>query len=331
MKYYHLIFIFLGLVSLSFQLQCANYATGFGKCTCLNGYFSSDPQSIPCQQCPTGTTTQLGNNQYGDVSVCNRCTDNYYQTAQATQGQPATCIACPTGTKFINEGRLRFLSFTAQNESICSECQVGYYLKQSSQLGKAATCAQCPSNSAFVSGSLNGQSEASCNGCMLGYYVAKIAKNGQPATCSPCPNQAFADYATYLQTIDDCNKCFTGYYSTAPSKSQANCKQCPENTTTPTNIPIDSNGISQCMVCKINSYMTQPADIQKPATCQSCPAGSGNYVMNTQVGDVSFCNICIEGYYMTQLAVKGNQPTAASCSQCPPNSTIILTFLIFLD
>ncbi|KAL4486924.1 hypothetical protein ABPG73_008783 [Tetrahymena malaccensis] len=328
MKYYKKIIIFFGLVSLSLQNGCAEYATWTTKCTCFDGYYSPDPSNIPCQQCPPGTTTYLGNNQYGDVSMCAKCQGGYYQTAQAIQGSPASCIACPTGTTFIIEGRRRFLSFTAQTEDVCDTCKIGYYKKQNSSYQKAAICIQCPSNSAFLSGPVNGQTATDCNGCIQGYYVSQTANSNSPATCSPCPNQALASYATYLQTIDSCNQCFAGYYSTTPSNTQANCKQCPANTTTQKN---GVNDITKCNVCKFNSYMTQQATQSNSAICQSCPTGSGNYVINAQLGDASNCNICLEGYYMTQLAVKGAQPTAAACSQCPPNSTSFVSLSLQLN
>ncbi|EAR81762.1 GCC2 and GCC3 family protein (macronuclear) [Tetrahymena thermophila SB210] len=316
--------IVYGLVALSDQ-QCADYANYQNTlCQCVKGYYSTDPSTIVCQQCPGNTTTSVNQQNISDCNVCSGRLYYVQTPAQATQS--AVCAKCPSGSQLFSPPSLQ--PGESQDQSACNACLDGYYLAQvpsgSGASATAAQCIQCPNYSSTGTVGIDIQKVTDCKFCIQGAYLAAKAVDGS-AICQPCLEGVTAQKSSDIQNASNCITCQAGYYlDIYDNMLGAKCKLCPTGTFS----SLNRSGIINCVACQKNYYKTQYAQVNIAATCLLCPTGSGNYFSSSQTLDISSCNICLSGFYMTQASKKGLSPAPAQCQQCPDNSTSNLTALI---
>ncbi|EAR83647.2 GCC2 and GCC3 family protein (macronuclear) [Tetrahymena thermophila SB210] len=152
--------------------------------------------------------------------------------------------------------------------------------------------------------------------CLGGFYSSS-------ANCEICPNNGFTTNIAY--SISDCKGCSSTLYymsQAATSSTGSVCLQCPNNSQVQSNTPSNPQDISDCMQCQPGYYLQTPAvppqngNPGQAAVCIQCP----NNTKGINASSVSECNLCNQGFYVSQRATD-SQP--AICSPCPNNSSNI--------
>ncbi|KAL4506267.1 hypothetical protein ABPG73_017001, partial [Tetrahymena malaccensis] len=142
--------------------------------------------------------------------------------------------------------------------------------------------------------------------------------------CQICPSNSFANSNAISQS--QCSTCISNLFylsQLATASSSAICIKCPNNTQTGTSYPTNIQDESECSLCQPGFYMQQASippsnGVQgKSAVCVQCPNNSSSLNFQSKVG-VQFCNICQQGYYISQPATD-TQP--AVCLPCSSNTT----------
>ncbi|EAR96760.2 GCC2 and GCC3 family protein (macronuclear) [Tetrahymena thermophila SB210] len=342
--------LILALIQLSYQYchysQTPNRYDG-DSCYCYPGFYTNNQN---CFQCPNFSVT--GNGVGKQVSDCSICSIGpYYLTQVASSGQSAICSICPNNSFYVSKQ-----AQSVQDESVCESCKPGYYKikdaispsSDNGNKGKAAQCQKCPNNTSSspsapgpMPNQPNPPSSTNCGTCAEGFYATSQVSSNQNANCQICPNNSstmagpgtgvpmggrmralidngpMGSKPTY--TSKDCNQCLKGFYNAADFNKPVDCQKCPGNTTT---LKTTQGGIMQC-TCSLSQYITALPTLNTPATCVSCPTGSGRLFNVNIVGDESSCDVCLEGYYLItpyQDPVGNNPGVGAQCQICPKNS-----------
>jgi cysteine-rich repeat protein len=304
------------------------FDTNFGLCGCIANY-GYDADTGYCKTCPVGFSKV---NDGAHACTCdggNHIFDSVLNTCGCIAGfeydkDTGVCEACPAGFSKVDSG-----------QQSCTACATGFYTSQSG----SSSCQSCEETTEY-------ESSISCK-CLPGH----VSILEEPLKCEKCDNTSIAVNATVcVQCIDIdqnsqansnrtaciCQSEFFLYNS--PTSSQ--CKLCHEGTIKPesgnhvcepcnpttSNILSVSNGRmicgciqgfqtirssdlngtvnTTCGMCAHGTYNDEPS-LER---CKTCPAHTTGLA---GAKDLSYCNICLSGYFMN---------TVFECEMCPRNS-----------
>ncbi|CAL6029625.1 Conserved_hypothetical protein [Hexamita inflata] len=336
--------------------QPTNSVMKNGVCTCDSSSFqtSAAGQTLTCQKCPDGATSESGTTctcsgdyYYKQDNTCNKCPDNsiinnitnvcicdsHSYEVSSSNGLP-TCFKCPVTATPDQSGytctcpNSYFYSGSATNLCVkCGEnssvqnnvcvCNANSY--EVSNNAGSLTCFTCPVNSV----SQNDSKTCLCNGNF--FYKSS------DSSCIECPADSSPDNTK--QTCVCAN--FKQYISARPA-----CQSCPLNNyyelSTNSCVPCDSGKFynssnNVCVSCLLNSHVDgngctcdsnsfQVSKVDGVATCTKCPdasapdAGQTTCVCNTYFQYISASNTCQACPLNYYYILASN-----SCVACPLN------------
>ncbi|KAL4470505.1 hypothetical protein ABPG74_012116 [Tetrahymena malaccensis] len=222
----------------------------------------------------------------------------------------AQCQKCPHGSTTY-----KFQEYLG-DLSVCQVCQVDYFMTEaaSSSPPKAATCVPCPNGSSItmVTDSIN--NESICKECQIGYYLIQKADpaNKLAAKCIKCPLISQCDKNYDKDTFSWCIELFTP--KNLPYQP-SQCQLCPKNSGTLILQSIYQSQQQYCQLCQSGFYLQQSSKDTTSAFCVQCPIGTTPSSIQTEIQNISQCDTCLEGYYLTSPADQGAQPKAAQCTR----------------
>ncbi|KAL4506270.1 hypothetical protein ABPG73_017004 [Tetrahymena malaccensis] len=292
-------------ISISDESSCVTCQSGYYKVSnAVDVSSGNQAKAAVCQKCPNNTFRSVNpdpNQQDLFDSVCYQCSEGFYMN------QSNKCSLCPN-----NSTQYQFSSppFTSKN---CNACIVGYYNAESDP-SKPVNCQKCPGNTTTLKASPGNISTCICS---QNQYITAISTYFSAASCSPCPTGSGRLVKDFNVEGDEsqCDVCLEGYYLIAPYQESdgksvakgAQCQICPHDSYS---IAGTSTSLSSCSLCKINFYMTKPADQNNSAECQPCPGNTGTLAPASSVTDV--CNVYgYEGYPSDSASTQGCQACAA--------------------
>ncbi|CAL6112277.1 Conserved_hypothetical protein [Hexamita inflata] len=333
--------------------QPTNSVMKKGVCACDSSSFqtSAAGQTLTCQKCPDGATSESGTTctcsgdyYYKPDNTCNKCPENSlvsnnlcscdtHSYEVSSSGGLPTCFKCPDSSTPDKIGKTCICPnnqfYTSSNNS-CTACGANSTVQNNicvcnansyevSNNAGSLICFTCPVNSV----SQNGTKTCLCNG----NFFYKSSDN----TCVECPVDSSPDNTK--QTCVCAN--FKQYISATPA-----CQSCPLNNyyelSTNSCVPCDSGKFynssdNVCVSCLLNSHVDgngctcdsnsfQVSKVDGVATCTKCPdasapdAGQTTCVCNTYFQYISASNIC-QTCPLNNFYVPGSN----SCSPCPAN------------
>ena len=275
--------------------------TGAASCSqCAAGTYQNETGKTSCKSCPgnatcstTGFTCNAGYEANTDNTGCTICSAGNFSAAGGA------CSPCATGT------------YSAAGGS-CTTCTAGYSCSPTGQTqctagtfaaAGASACTPCTAGKYSLAG-------GACENCAAGKYSAVGA-----STCTSCAAGSYASGTG--NTV--CTACAAGYSCSSTSQtpcaagtfsgvSQTSCTPCAEGT-------FSAAGASSCTQCAAGYSCSPTGQTQCTAgtfaaaggSCSPCAAGT------ISATGQSSCTPCEPGKY--------SAAGAASCSNCPANST----------
>lgn len=175
----------------------SSFGSGITCAPCSGGTFSSSPNSISCNVCPSGQTSLPG------ASACSSCPAGSFTSIIDTR-----CVVCAPGFYSPTAGSSSCSAcnsglWSPAGSSQCNPCPAGYF-----SFNGQYTCLPCPA------GLMSSSGASQCSSCPAGTYSPAGA-----SICSPCPAGTYS-----FSCLGTCSYCPSGLYSLS---GMSICSACP--------------------------------------------------------------------------------------------------------
>lgn len=286
-------------------------------CTCMPGFHHhfthSEPPSLVCVPCETGTYTEAYN-----TTTCDKCHSNSFFNRTGASSI-TDCVQCPEnsvsepGSSNITQC-FCVLGYAGMPGDACVACAPGFFRDDPTQYictacgpdtynglysrNQSLDCLQCPPDQTSPSGS---DAELDCV-CREGRY-ATISADGSRWVCHLCAPGTFQNQIN----ASSCTECPPGTASSvAGANHSTTCAPCNSG------YHAIQPAATQCSACTPGEWQNLADPAWRSSPCEPCPGNSTHSL--TASTNIHDC-VCSTGFVKYSSADVSNR-----CERCRPGS-----------